>query len=126
MVAPAAVDNAQHHSALKFPHYLFAQLCLTTVVSDCHVGENFLHHILNGGAKPQFVEEFIDGDANRIQSLQLRPQLVQVPLFGDAVFQVVVHNRGDGSLNKFAHPLGDVIAFEDLASVVVNRLALTV
>ena len=82
VLAPLPVEHREHHPALDFPHDLRTELLLAPLVGGLRVGDDRLGDELRGQPGPlaaRFLDDVIDGDADREELPEGAPQLVQVP-----------------------------------------------
>ncbi len=128
VVAPAAVDHAEHDASLQLAHGLLAERDLAALVRDAGVTENFLleEGVRYPAARSCLGEHLIHRDGDRVDRLQLGPHGVEVPVVAVALGSVHLDDLGDDVVEEARDAILQVVTLEDVAAVRVDCLALAV
>src|SRR4051812_1411993 len=123
MLAPALVDELEQQIALQRAHDLLAELALPLVVEGQRVLDQQPLELL---AVDAVAVDVLGREVHVVDLIQLRPQLVEVPVIDEVAGRVLVHQARDDRADLLARDLAHVAALEHLVAVPVDDLALLV
>ena len=122
VLAPALVDDAQHHLTLDLAHHLGTELGLALLV----VGGGLGHHQVVEIVGVAGVEQVVGGQLRRPEQRQLLGEAVDVPLVGGDRLAVRLDQRVDGLGQVLGGGGLEVFALEDLVAAHVDHAPLLV
>src|SRR5918999_1644675 len=122
VLAPAVVDDLEQHVPLEPPHHPPAELVLALVVGVDHVLAQLLDERLAALALADVVRVVRD----RVDLLELREQLVEVPVLLVLALHVLAAEPLDRVGDLGARHVRDVLPLQDAVAVLVDDLALLV
>ena len=119
MLAPARVDDLEDHVALDLAHQLGAERLLALGVRI----EGIRDELLGERVATRHVDllaELVDGDVGAVQGVHLRHQAREVPLVGRLRVGELGDVRGDHLFDPTLDLVGEVVALEHLAPLLVD------
>ncbi len=129
VLAPLAVEHREQHPALQLAHGALADPLVDLGLAPPVRRERVLDQ-LGGQRLPGQVlipvQQVLPAQRHRVQRLERRPQLLQVPVLGVAVGGGPVHVLGDHVGDHVLDLLAQVLALEHPEALGVDHLALPV
>ncbi len=121
VLAPVLVDHREHHAALDLAERVAPDRLLLLLVELHRVVGEHLHDLL---AIRQV--ELVERDPRRERALDLRVQLLEVPLLRVLGRAPRLDGVADGAFDRLERLVAQVAAVEDLLAALVDHLALLV
>src|SRR4029079_7748846 len=124
VLAPAEVDDLEDEEALYLAHELRGELLLLVLVDAARVVLELGDEIRLGGARVDV--ELVGVELRIVERLHLREERIVIPLFLVVGLRVVEDDALDDVVDPFLDLLGEVLAFEYAAALLVDDHALDV
>ena len=129
VLAPALVEHAHDHPALKFPHDLRAELLLAAVIGFLGIIGEFADEEVLGktrAAPTGTLLQIGNGQRHRIDRAQFGEQAGNVPVLGVALGRRDGHPGRHHLVDEPPHLVGEVLAVQNGLAFGVDHLALPV
>src|SRR4051812_24526724 len=125
MLAPALIDDLEDHEALELAHQVRRQLFF---LRGIRVARIFLEVLDEGLTRElaQVLPELVGRDLGVVERRHLLHEPLEIPLLGVLLGRELVDGALHHLVDPLPHLLGHVLAFEHLATLLVDHLALCV
>ncbi len=129
VLAPLAVEDRQQHATLEFAHRILAGDGLEFGLATCVGGAGVLEKDLEQTVAVEVLvlgDERLVVDTHRVEGLERRPQLLEIPVLDVALGSRTVDVGGDHVGEHVLHLTLEVLAAQDPAALLVDDGALLV